>query len=147
MAFVLVGNLLGRPFTEDYARLELPEHLLRQAPYRKTMMLLAWVWFAAFALQSAMGLVADLVFDQPDGLWWGWLLPIAVIMAALTFTEELTASKRQQSRLSWRACLIWVPTYLIVCGSVVLASGAGNKLGSLLLGLGLIGTRLQWRKP
>ena len=147
MAFVLGGNLLGRPFTEDYARLELPEHLLQQAPYRKTMMLLAWVWFAAFALQSAMGLVADLVFDQPDGLWWGWLLPVAVIMAALTFTEELTASKRQQSRLSWRACLIWVPAYLIVCGSVVLASGAGNKLGALLLGLGLIGTRLQWRKP
>ena len=134
MAFVLAGNLLGRPFTEDYARMDLPEHLLRQAPYRKTMMVLAWVWFAAFALQSSMGLVADLVFDQPDGLWWGWLLPLAVIMAALTFTEEFTASKREQSRLTWKTCLSWFPAYLIVCGSVVLASGAGIKLGALLLG-------------
>ncbi len=147
MAFVLGGNLLGRPFTEDYARMELPEHLLRQAPYRKTMMVLAWVWFAAFALQSAMGLVADLVFDQPDELWWGWLLPLAVIMAAMTFTEQFTASKRQQSRLSWRACLIWFPTYLILCSVMVLTTGAGIWLGVLLLGLGLIGTRLRWRKP
>jgi len=147
MAFVLGGNLLGRPFTEGYARMELPEHLLRQAPYRHTMMVLAWVWFAAFALQSAMGLVADLVFHQPDGLWWGWLLPLGVIMAALTFTDEFTASKRQQSRLSWQASLVWLPAYLIVCGSVVLTTGAGIKLGALLLGLGLIGTRLRWFKP
>ena len=145
MAFVLGGNLLGYPFTEDYARMELPEHLLKKAPYRQTMMVLAWVWFAAFALQSAMGLIADLVFEQPDGLWWGWLLPLGVIMAALTFTEEFISSKREQSRMTWRACLLWFPAYLLVCGSVVLATGTGVKLGGLLLGLGFIGTRLPRR--
>ena len=146
MVFVLGGNLLGHPFTEDYARMELPEHLFKQASYRKTMLVRAWVWFAAFALQSAMGLVADLVFDEPDQLWWGWLLPLAVIMAALTFTEEFRAAKRSQSPLSFRVCMNWFPSYLIICGSVILATGAGMRLGAFLLGLGIIGKRLLWRK-
>ena len=103
MAFVLGGNLLGRPFTEGYARMELPEHLLRQPPYRQTIMVLAWVWFAAL-LQKSWALWLIWSFISLMGLVMAAAL--GVIMAALTFTEGYCFETSAEP-LSWQARLVW----------------------------------------
>jgi hypothetical protein len=44
-------------------------------------------WALSFTVSAAAGLFGDVVLNQPDNFWTGWIIQIGAMLFALSFTE------------------------------------------------------------
>ncbi len=45
------------------------------------------MWALSFTVAAAAGLYGDVVLDQPDNFWTGWIIQIGAMLFAFSFTE------------------------------------------------------------
>jgi hypothetical protein len=87
VAFAFGSLLLRNPFTLPYAKETTPEEYWTSPLFLKVNQLITLVWALSFTVSAAAGLYGDLVLDQPDNFWTGWIIPIGALLFALSFTE------------------------------------------------------------
>ncbi|WP_319435889.1 hypothetical protein [Mycobacterium sp. RTGN5] len=86
-AYALTTLMIRRPFTISYARDTVdPEHWNSPLFVRVNYVLSA-VWAGAFVINTAVGTFGDAVLRDGDNFWTGWIVQLAVTLAAVAITE------------------------------------------------------------
>jgi hypothetical protein len=96
---VITSILTGHAFTEQYARETTPERLWHTAAFRHINLVISWVWAAAFGVSAFLALLAVLSY-QAGAMHQVlvWYAPIALLVAAFTFTRQYPDRVRARAR-------------------------------------------------
>ncbi|WP_063748858.1 hypothetical protein [Streptomyces sp. NRRL B-24484] len=95
LAVVAFGSLLFDPFTAQYARESTPRQYWDSPVFRRVNRLLTAVWGLVFAVIAVLGVVAVHVEGGDD--WLNWVIPVALIAAAFTFSSRYPDSVRRRT--------------------------------------------------
>ena len=85
LAVVVLGSLAFVPFTEQYAREQVPREFWSTPTFKQINRTLTLVWGLAFALCAVLGVFAQ--HDRGGSVWLNWIIPIVVIVGAFKFTS------------------------------------------------------------
>ncbi|MFE5136222.1 hypothetical protein ACFRDV_00900 [Streptomyces fagopyri] len=100
IAAVALGSLAFTPFTEQYARESVPREYWDSPVFRRTNRVLTAMWGGVFLVTALLGLLALRVASGAD--WLNWVIPIAMLVAAVRFTkwypERVRARARNRTR-------------------------------------------------
>jgi hypothetical protein len=87
LVVIAVGSILLRqPFTLAYAKESAPRELWDNPLFLRTNYVITWVWAGAFIIEAASGFVGDLVLDDSNNLWTGWIIQTLPLIWAAQFT-------------------------------------------------------------
>ncbi|MFD8420702.1 hypothetical protein [Streptomyces sp. NPDC059466] len=95
IAAVALGSLAFTPFTEQYARESVPREYWDSPVFRRTNRVLTAVWGGVFLVTALLGLLALRVTSGAD--WLNWVVPIAMLVAAVRFTKWYPAYVRARA--------------------------------------------------
>jgi hypothetical protein len=84
IAIAVLGSLAFVPFTEQYAREQVPREYWQRATFKQVNRLLTLVWGLVFAVSAILGVVAQEV--DSGSSWLNWIIPIALVVGAFKFT-------------------------------------------------------------
>jgi hypothetical protein len=88
LAVFTFGSLLvGNPFTLPYAKETTPREYWDSPIFLSINRVITLVWALAFTVAAAAGLYGSIVLDQPDNFWTAWIIPIAAMLFAFSFSE------------------------------------------------------------
>ncbi|MER5406458.1 hypothetical protein [Streptomyces sp. NPDC002769] len=96
IAAVALGSLAFTPFTEQYARESVPPEYWDSPVFRRTNRVLTAMWGGVFLVTALLGLLALRVRSGVD--WLNWVVPIAMLVAAVRFTKWYPEHVRAQAR-------------------------------------------------
>ncbi|MFI7357577.1 hypothetical protein ACIBTP_27105 [Streptomyces avidinii] len=101
IAAVALGSLAFTPFTEQYAREQVPREHWDSPLFRRTNRVLTAVWGGVFVLIAVFGLLA--VRAGHHGDWLNWVIPVVLLVLAVKFTawypEHVRAGARDTGRV------------------------------------------------
>lgn len=86
-AFTLGSLLVGNPFTLPYAKEATPREYWESPIFLSVNRIITLVWALAFTVAAAAGLYGNSILDQPDNFWTAWIIPIAALLFAFSFSE------------------------------------------------------------
>ena len=86
-AFTFGSLLVGNPFTLPYAKETTPREYWDSPIFLRVNRVITLVWALAFTVAAAAGLYGNVVLDQPDNFWTAWIIPIAALLFAFSFSE------------------------------------------------------------
>lgn len=150
---IAVGSILIRqPFTLAYAKEQAPRELWTNPQFLRTNYVLTWVWAIAFLIEAGSGFYGDLVLDDSNNIWTGWIIQTLPLIVAAQFTlwypERITAlgaiaaGERGVKVPPISAFLAQVTPWLSIIGVIVLAMDEGPAwLGVAFMLVGIVLTR------
>jgi len=86
-AFTFGSLLVGNPFTLAYAKETTPREYWDSPVFLRINRVITLVWALAFTVAAAAGLYGNSVLNQPDDFWTAWIIPIAAMLFAFSFSE------------------------------------------------------------
>jgi hypothetical protein len=87
LVVIALGSIaLRQPFTLAYAKENAPRELWDNPAFLRTNYLITWVWAIAFVIEAASGFFGDLVLDDSNNLWTGWIIQTLPLIWAAQFT-------------------------------------------------------------
>ncbi|MEU8076433.1 hypothetical protein AB0B31_13395 [Catellatospora citrea] len=101
LAVVVLGSLAFTPFTEQYAREQVPQQFWSTPQFKHVNRTLTLVWGLTFAVCAVLGM-----FAQPDhggSAWLNWIIPIAVLVGAFKFTAWYPERVKAEARAAGTA--------------------------------------------
>jgi hypothetical protein len=85
---VVASIVLGHPFTEQYARDDVPEEVWDTPGFRRTMILMSGVWAVIFAVMAILGLVAKTgIAGAGTSDLLNWYIPIGLVILGFQFNK------------------------------------------------------------
>ena len=87
VAFTFGSLLVGNPFTLPYAKETTPQEYWDSPVFLRVNRVITFGWAMAFTASAVAGLSGNLILDQPDNFWTGWIIPIGAMLFAFSFTE------------------------------------------------------------
>ena len=88
LTLIAFGSILARmPFTLQYAREEAPRELWDNPAFVRTNYVLTAFWGGAFLVTALAGAYGDLILDNSNNLWTGWVIQTVALLIAIQFTE------------------------------------------------------------
>jgi len=135
--------LLGEPFTLQYAREESPRELWDNPVFIRTNYVITGFWAGAFLVAALAGAYGDLVLDNSNNLWTGWVIQTLAILVAIQFTDwypkvvrgrapDATEPSPPVSELVLGATVLLIPTGII--GLVLDACSTPVGIGLIVVG-------------
>jgi hypothetical protein len=95
MLIALVSILIGKPFTLDYAREQVPQELWRSPLFRRTNYVVAGVWVLAFATMTAAD--AEATFNAQFPVTLDIAASLVALVAAVVFTMRYPQRARARA--------------------------------------------------
>jgi hypothetical protein len=86
-AFTFGSLLAGNPFTLPYAKETTPREYWDSPVFLRVNRIITLAWALAFTVTAAAGLYGNSVLNQPDNFWTAWIIPIAAMLFAFSFSE------------------------------------------------------------
>ena len=86
-AFTFGSLLVGNPFTLPYAKETTPKEYWDSPLFLHVNRIITLAWALSFTVSAAAGLFGDVVLNQPDNFWTGWIIQIGAMLFAFSFTE------------------------------------------------------------
>jgi hypothetical protein len=86
-AFTFGSLLAGNPFTLPYAKETTPREYWESPIFLSVNRIISLVWALAFTVAAAAGLYGNSILEQPDNFWTAWIIPIAALLFAFSFSE------------------------------------------------------------
>lgn len=149
---VIAGLSLAvrRPFTLQYARETTEREYWNSPLFLRINYVITAVWSTAFLLIAIVGYIGDGPLHQPDNIWTGWIIQIALIVLAIKFTgwypDYATAEPARHAGPHRRRLVsdLFRPlaAYLVPVG--ILVAVVAGKLwwaGVILIAVGVVVTR------
>lgn len=145
--FVVITLALKQPFTLQYAKEQTDPKYWNTPAFLRINYAITWVWAGAFLWQSLMGFIGDFFLDNSNNFWTGWILQIAAMIFAISFTEYWPDHVRAQGQgivgPSPLSLWAWLPTYVIITGvAALLTSDTSTVVGVALIVVGAIAAGL-----
>lgn len=150
VAIALGSILVRQPFTLAYAKEQAPRELWDDPVFLRTNYLITWAWAIAFLIEAASGFYGDLVLDDSNNIWTGWIIQTFPLIVAAQFTiwypqrvKALGAIAHGETGVSAPPLgdfVCQVTPWISIVGVIVLAMGAGPwwlGVGLIALGVGL----------
>ncbi|MFF3454096.1 hypothetical protein ACFYXH_07140 [Streptomyces sp. NPDC002730] len=145
LVVIAFGSMVVRvPFTMQYGRERVSPEYWRSREFLRINYVITGVWGAAFLVAAIAGGFGDLVLHNADNLWTAWIIQIAAIVAALSFTEWYPQVVRSRNRTGEppppvRNLLIPLAGLIIPVGVVSLIfDAAASWFGVGLIFIGII---------
>src|SRR6476469_9534954 len=88
-AVIALASLASTPFTEYWTRMNAPPRHWTRAPFRHANVLTTMLWGATFAAIATSTLVASTINTAAASTIFNWLLPLAVVLAAVLRTRSI----------------------------------------------------------
>lgn len=155
--FVVTTIAIRRPFTLPYAKEQAPQEYWNSALFIRINYVISAVWAGAFTFAAAVGFVGDAVLHDANNFWTGWVLQLAAIFFAISFTEfypDYAGAKDAATRGDSEPCpplaklFDWLPMFVLIAGifgwttdalpdavgiGMIIAGVVGNALVSKLV--------------
>jgi hypothetical protein len=80
LAVIAFGSLLFTPFTEQYAREQVPREFWSSAAFKETNRRLSVMWGFVFAAMVPFHVIAGIVDKKPTNIICNWVIPIGLIV-------------------------------------------------------------------
>jgi hypothetical protein len=88
LVLIALGSILIRtPFTLQYAREETDRSLWDNPVFIHINYVITWFWTGAFFVGAVSGFIGDVVIDNSNNLWTGWIIQVGAIIVAIQFTQ------------------------------------------------------------
>jgi hypothetical protein len=85
---VLASIALGHPFTEQYARQDVPEEQWHTPLFKRMMLTMSLVWAMIFAVMAVLGLIAQSgITGAGSSKLLNWYIPIALVIVGFKFNS------------------------------------------------------------
>jgi hypothetical protein len=144
-AFAIVTLLIRRPFTLAYAKDTTPREHWAEPLFLRINYMISAVWAGAFLVSALVGAYGDAVLRDNDNFWTAWIVPLAAIIFAGSFTEFYPDYATGESK-SWARIFDWLPPFVVVTGIVGWVSDAvPDGVGIGLIVVGVIGSAAMRR--
>ncbi|MCW2689965.1 MAG: hypothetical protein JWR37_4855 [Mycobacterium sp.] len=148
--FAAVTLLIRRPFTLAYAKDSTPQEIWDSPVFLRVNYVITAVWAGAFFFSAAVGFYGDAVLHSSDNFWTGWILQLAGLFFAVSFTEfypDYARAKALQEAgeptdppPSFARIFDWIPTFVLIAGIIGLVTDAvPDALGIALIVVGAVG--------
>jgi hypothetical protein len=139
--FAIFTLLIRRPFTLAYAKDSAPREHWDSPLFLKINYVISAVWAGAFLLSAIVGAYGVAVLRDNDNFWTAWILPLAAIIFAGSFTEFYPDYATGESTSSIARIFDWLPPYITVTGIVGWVSDAvPDAVGITLIVVGAVGS-------
>ncbi|QGP88157.1 hypothetical protein GKZ92_11180 [Gordonia sp. 135] len=151
VAFALGSILIRQPFTLQYARESTDEEVWDSPLFLRINYVITWAWVVGFGVAAVSGAVGDLVLDDPNDFWTGWIIQIGGTVFAIAFTEFYPdfATYRAALREGWDAdekpqsmlhLFDWVPIFVLAIGIAgLLTDEFSTVTGIVVIVVGAVG--------
>lgn len=136
-AFAIVTLLIRKPFTLAYAKDTTPREHWDEPLFQRINYMISAVWAGAFLVSAVVGAYGDAVLRDNDNFWTAWIVPLAAVICAASFTEFYPDIATGEST-SWARILDWLPPFVLVTGIVGWVSDAvpdGVAIGLIVVGI------------
>jgi len=149
LTLIAFGSILARmPFTLQYAREEVPRELWDNPAFVRTNYVLTAFWGGAFLVTALAGAYGDLILDNSNNLWTGWVIQTLAILIAIQFTEwypkvvQARAPDATEPPPPLSELLLGATALLIPVGIIGLALDAcSTPVGVALIVIGVLASR------
>ncbi|MHC3001242.1 hypothetical protein [Gordonia metallireducens] len=154
VAFALGSIIVRRPFTLQYARETTEKELWTSPLFLRINYVITWAWVVGFAVGAISGAVGDLVLDDSNNFWTGWIIQIGGIIFAVSFTEFYPdyATYHAALREGWLTdetpqsmlhLFDWVPGYVLAIGIAgLLTEELSTVVGIIVIVVGAVGIKV-----
>jgi hypothetical protein len=132
-AFAIVTLVIRKPFTLPYAKDTTPREHWDEPLFLRINYLISAVWAGAFLLSAVVGAYGDAVLRDNDNFWTAWIVPLAAIIFAGSFTEFYPDYATGEAK-SWTRIFDWIPPFVLVTGII----GWVSDVVPDVVGIGLI---------
>ncbi|ETA05541.1 MULTISPECIES: hypothetical protein [Gordonia] len=151
VAFALGSILIRQPFTLQYARESTDEEVWDSPLFLRINYVITWAWVVGFGVAAVSGAVGDLVLDDPNDFWTGWIIQIGGTVFAIAFTEFYPdfATYRAAVREGWDTdekpqsmlhLFDWVPIFVLAIGIAgLLTDEFSTVTGIVVIVVGAVG--------
>lgn len=147
-AFAWLTLLIRKPFTMAYAKDTTPQEYWTSPLFRRINDVITVAWASAFTFAAVAGFIGDFVLHDAGNFWTGWILQLAALFCAVSFTEfypyyatakfDLANGEPAQVPSIVRI-LDWLPTFVIVTGIVgMVTDSIDSGLGIALIVIGSV---------
>lgn len=147
--FVVTTIAIRRPFTLPYAKEQAPEEYWGSPLFVGINYVISAVWAGAFTFAAVVGLIGDSVLHDADNFWTGWVLQLAGIFFAISFTEfypdyagAKDAARRGESEPmpSPVKLIDWLPMFVMIAGIFGWVTDAlPDAVGIGMIAVGIVG--------
>ncbi|MEO9328982.1 hypothetical protein ABFT43_13845 [Gordonia sp. B21] len=150
VVFALGSIVIRQPFTLQYAKEDTPEEFWTSPLFLHINYVITWAWVIGFGVGAASGAYGDAVLDDPNNFWTGWIIQIAGLVFAISFTEfypdyaTFRAASREGRLSDEKAKSIlhvfdWVPMFVLIVGIAGLVSESlSTTVGIVLIVVGIV---------
>ena len=150
VSFALGSILVRQPFTLQYARETTEKEFWDSPLFIHINYVITWAWVGGFGVAAISGAFGDLVLDDPNNFWTGWIIQIGGTIFAIAFTEFYPdyATYRAAVREGWATdekpesimhLFGWVPIYVLAIGiSGLVTDSLGTVAGVVLIVAGVV---------
>ena len=147
-AYALTTIVIRRPFTISYARDTVDSEHWNSPLFVRVNYILSAVWAGAFLINTVVGSFGDAVLRDGDNFWTGWIVQLAVTLAAVAVTEFYpdyarakflaTTGESSDRPPSFGKLLDWLPGFVIgigIAGWVSDSFSAGVGIALIVVGV------------
>jgi hypothetical protein len=144
-AFAIVTLLIRRPFTLAYAKDTTPREHWDSPLFLRINYVISAVWAGAFLVSAVVGAYGDAVLRDNDNFWTAWIVPLAAVIFAGSFTEFYPDYASGEST-SVARIFDWLPPFVMVTGIVGWVSDAvPDAVAITLIAMGVVGSAAMRR--
>ncbi|HEX4345773.1 MAG TPA: hypothetical protein VHZ31_09440 [Solirubrobacteraceae bacterium] len=93
LAAIALGSLLFVPFTEQYARAELPREYWSSPVFKALNRRLTLLWAGVFAAMVPSHVIAGTLDSTPANIVFNWVIPIGLVLLGLNRTQAMANTK------------------------------------------------------
>jgi hypothetical protein len=93
LALIAFASLASVPFTEQYAREEVPRELWSSPRFKSVNRRLTLMWGAVFAAMVPFHIAAGAIDTRPTNIVLNWVIPIGLVVWAIKQTSVITDSE------------------------------------------------------
>jgi hypothetical protein len=90
LALIAFGSLLAVPFTEQYAREEVPKELWSSTTFKSVNRRLTVMWGTVFAAMVPFHIAAGAINTRPTNIVLNWVIPIGLVLWGIKQTSIIT---------------------------------------------------------
>jgi hypothetical protein len=93
LALIAFASLTAVPFTEQYARDEVPRELWSSPTFKSVNRRLTVMWGTVFAAMVPFHIAAGAIDTRPTNIVFNWLIPIGLVLWGIKETSVITGDK------------------------------------------------------
>jgi hypothetical protein len=89
LALIAYGSLLGTPFTEQYAREQVPEQFWNSSQFKAVNRRLTLLWAYVFTAMVVSHIIAGAIDHKATNIVFNWVIPIFLVTSAIKKVPEI----------------------------------------------------------